>query len=80
MVARETQHAAEAAVTQFDQSIRTAREDAARRLARELELSVERFAEDAEAVLAERVAAELRTAEARLNELARRLDSLSTHT
>jgi len=43
-------------------------------------LSVERFARDAEATLAERVAAELRTAEARVNELARRVDSLSTHT
>ena len=48
VVARETQHAAEAAATQFDETIRAAREEAARRLARELELSVERFAREAE--------------------------------
>jgi hypothetical protein len=77
-VAREAQHATEAAGTHFDGTIRAAREDAARRLARELELSVERFAREAETVLAERVDSELRSAEARLNELARRLDSLST--
>ena len=74
------QHATEAAGTHFDGTIRAAREDAARRLARELELSVERFAREAETVLAERVDSELRSAEARLNELARRLDSLSTRT
>ncbi len=79
-VAREAAHATEAAGTHFDGTIRAAREDAARRLARELELSVERFARDAETVLAERVDSELRAAEARLNELARRLDSLSTRT
>ena len=75
-VAREAAHATEAAGTQFDGTIRAAREEAARRLARELELAVERFAREAESVLAERVDSELRAAEARLNELARRLDSL----
>ncbi|HEX4519577.1 MAG TPA: hypothetical protein VH063_08375 [Gaiellaceae bacterium] len=79
-VAREAAHATEAAGTHFDGTIRAAREDAARRLARELDLSVERFAREAETVLAERVDSELRSAEARLNELARRLDSLSTRT
>ncbi len=79
-VAREAAQATEAAGTHFDGTIRAAREDAARRLARELELSVERFAREAETVLAERVDSELRSAEARLNELARRLDSLSTRT
>jgi hypothetical protein len=79
-VSREAAHATEAAGTHFDGMIRAAREDAARRLARELELSVERFAREAETVLAERVDSELRSAEARLNELARRLDSLSTRT
>jgi hypothetical protein len=79
-VAREAAHATEAAGTHFDGTIRAAREDAARRLARELELSVERFAREAETVLAERVDSELRAAEVRLNELARRLDSLSTRT
>jgi hypothetical protein len=78
VVARETQHAAEAVATQFDSSIKTAREDAARRLARELELAVERFARQAEGVLAERVESELRSLEARVHELARRVDSLSS--
>ncbi len=77
-VAREAQHATEAAGTHFDGTIRAAREDAARRLARELELSVERFSREAETVLAERVDSVLRSAEARLAELTRRLDSLST--
>jgi hypothetical protein len=79
-VAREAAHATEAAGTHFDGTIRAAREDAARRLARELELSIDRFAREAETVLAERVDSELRSAETRLNELARRLDSLSTRT
>ena len=58
--------------------IRTAREEAARRLGRELDLAVERFAREAESVLAERVEAELRVFEARLAELSRRVDSLTT--
>ena len=45
----------EAASQQFDGAIRTAREEAARRLGRELELAVERFAREAEVVLQERV-------------------------
>ena len=77
VVARESQHVAEAAATQFDGMIRTAREEAARRLARELDLAVERFAREAESVLAERVESELRIFEARLTEISRRLDSLS---
>ncbi len=76
-VARETQHAAEAAATQFDASIRTAREEAAKRLGRELDLAVERFAREGESALTERVEAELRAFESRLEELARRLESLS---
>ena len=54
-VARETSRYAEAAAQQFDTTIRTAREDAARRLRRELDLSVERFARETDGVLAERV-------------------------
>jgi hypothetical protein len=77
VVARESQHAAEAAATQFDNTIKAAREEAARRLARELELAVERFAREAETVLAERVESELRSLEARMHELARRIDALS---
>ena len=46
---------AEAAAQQFDTTIRAAREEAARRLGRELDLAVERFAREAEGVLAERV-------------------------
>jgi len=55
LVARETTRYAEAAGAQFDTTIRTAREEAARRLGRELELAVERFAREAEGVLTERV-------------------------
>ena len=62
---------------QFDGMIRTAREEAARRLARELDLAVERFAREAESVLAVRVESEVRIFEARLTEISRRLDSLS---
>jgi hypothetical protein len=79
VVSREAQHATEAASTQFDATIRTAREDAARRLARELDLAVERFAREAETVLAERVESELRTFESRFQEIARRIESLSSH-
>jgi hypothetical protein len=55
IVARETTRYAEAASSQFDNQIRTAREEAARRLSRELDLAVERFAREAEGVLTERL-------------------------
>ena len=54
-VQRETTRYSEAASQQFDTSIRGAREEAARRLSRELDLAVERFAREAEGVLSERV-------------------------
>jgi hypothetical protein len=54
-VSREATGYAEAAAQQFDTTIRAAREDAARRLSRELDLAIERFAREAEGVLAERV-------------------------
>jgi hypothetical protein len=54
-VSREATSYAEAAAQQFDTTIRAAREDAARRLGRELDLAVERFVREAEGVLAERV-------------------------
>ena len=54
-VSREATGYAEAAAQQFDTTIRAAREDAARRLGRELDLAIERFAREAEVVLAERV-------------------------
>jgi hypothetical protein len=55
LVTRETTRYSEAASQQFDTAIRTAREGAARRLSRELDLAVERFAREAEGVLAERL-------------------------
>jgi hypothetical protein len=55
VVARETTRYAEGASQQFDTATRTAREEAARRLSRELDLAVERFAREAEAVLTERL-------------------------
>jgi len=55
IVGRETQRYAEAASHQFDTQIKTAREEAARRLSRELDLAVERFSREAEGVLTERL-------------------------
>lgn len=46
---------AEAAALQFDSAVKSAREDAARRLARELDRAVHMFAREAESVLAERL-------------------------
>jgi hypothetical protein len=79
-VARDGQHAAEAASQQFEATIRAAREEAARRLGRELDLAVDRFTREAESVLAERVDSELRNVESRLHELTRRLDELTART
>jgi hypothetical protein len=55
-VARATAAYAEESAQQFAAVAKTAREDAARRLARELDRAVEVFAREAEAVLAERLA------------------------
>lgn len=55
IVARETTRYAEAASIQFDSTIKSAREEAARRLSRELDLAVERFSREAEGVLTERL-------------------------
>jgi hypothetical protein len=83
-VAREAARHAEAAAQQFDATFRTAREEAAKRLGRELDLAVERFAREAEGVLAERIEhlAEnaVQRVDARLEELARRLDELGART
>jgi vacuolar-type H+-ATPase subunit E/Vma4 len=54
-VQRETTRYSEVASQQFDTTIRSAREEAARRLNRELDLAVERFAREAEGVLTERL-------------------------
>jgi hypothetical protein len=55
VVARETTRYSESAGQQFETTIRAAREEAARRLSRELDLAVERFAREAEGVLADRL-------------------------
>jgi uncharacterized protein YukE len=55
IVSRETTRYAEAASIQFDSTIKSAREEAARRLSRELDLAVERFSREAEGVLTERL-------------------------
>lgn len=55
IIGRETARYTEAASAQFDTTIRGAREEAARRLSRELDLAVERFAREAEGVLTERL-------------------------
>jgi hypothetical protein len=84
VIAREATRYAEAAAQQFDATIRTAREGAAKRLGRELDLAVERFAREAEGVLAERVEhlADIAVGrvDARIQELARRLDQLGART
>lgn len=57
---------AEAAALQFDSAVKSAREDAARRLARELDRAVHMFAREAESVLAERLAQVADTGTARV--------------
>jgi hypothetical protein len=75
IIARETTRYAEAASMQFDNAIKSAREDAARRLSRELDLAVERFAREAEGVLAERLNAVSDAAVQRFEERLTRLRS-----
>lgn len=77
VVAREAQQTAVRAAQEFDTTIRAAREEAARRLARQLDIAVERFSREAESVLGERVDTELRAVEARLKDLSKRLDTLT---
>jgi hypothetical protein len=77
VVSREAQQQAVRAAQEFDAAIRAAREAAARRLARQLDIAVERFARDAEGVLSERIEAELRGVEGRLRDLVQRVDALS---
>jgi hypothetical protein len=84
VVSREATRYAEAAAQQIEVTIRSAREEAAKRLGRELDLAVERFAREAEGVLAERVEhlaeSAVRRVNARLQELAQRVDELSART
>jgi hypothetical protein len=73
IVGRETARYTEAASAQFDTTIRSAREAAARRLSRELDLAVERFAREAEGVLTERLNHVSDAAAARVEERLARL-------
>ncbi len=75
IVSREATRHSEAATLSFDASIKSAREDAARRLSRELDLSVERFAREAEGVLTERLSALTDAAAQRVEERLSRLRS-----
>jgi len=75
LVSRETTRYSEAASLSFDASIKSAREEAARRLSRELDLSVERFAREAEGVLTERLNALTDAAAQRVEERLSRLRS-----
>jgi len=75
IVTRETTRYAEAASLAFDNSTKVAREEAARRLGRELDLSVERFAREAEGVLTERLNALTDAAAQRVEERLSRLRS-----
>jgi uncharacterized protein YukE len=74
-VSRDTTRYAEAAALSFDTAIKAAREEAARRLSRELDLSVERFAREAEGVLTERLNAVTEAAASRVEERLSRLRS-----
>jgi hypothetical protein len=73
IVSRETTRFAEAASIAFDNTAKSAREEAARRLSRELDLSVERFAREAEGVLSERLNALTDAAAQRVEERLSRL-------
>ena len=75
IVSRETTRYAEAAAIAFDNTAKTAREEAARRLSRELDLSVERFAREAEGVLTERLNALTDAAAQRVEERLSKLRS-----
>jgi hypothetical protein len=74
-MSRETTRYAEAAALSFDSAIKSAREEAARRLSRELDLSVERFAREAEGVLTDRLNALTEAAAGRVEERLSRLQS-----
>jgi hypothetical protein len=75
VVDRAASRYSEAAQQQFDTTIRAAREEAARRLSRELDIAVERFAREAEAVLTERLNQAGDAAAARVEERLARLRS-----
>ena len=73
LIDRATTRYSEAAQQQFETTIRAAREEAARRLGRELDIAVERFAREAESVLSERLNQTGDAAAARVEERLSRL-------
>ena len=80
VVSREASRYSEAAAQQFDATFRSAREEAARRLGRELDLAIDRFVREGEGALAERIehltSLAAQRIEMRLEEVMRRLDQL----
>jgi hypothetical protein len=73
-VDREAERFAEAAAEQFDAAIKAAREDAARRLARELDRAVAVFSREADSVLGERLS---QVADAGVQHLEKRLRQIT---
>jgi predicted NBD/HSP70 family sugar kinase len=73
-VDREVQRLAEAAAQQFDAAIKIAREDAARRLSRELDRAVAVFSREADSVLGERLS---QVADAGVQHLEKRLRQIA---
>ncbi len=78
IVDRTANRLSEAAVEQFSATVKAARDDAAKRLSRELDRAVAQFAHDAQAVLAERLAqvsdAGAARVDRKLNEILRRIE------
>ena len=78
IVDRTANRLSEAAVEQFSTTVKAAREDAAKRLSRELDRAVAQFAHDAQSVLAERVAqvsdAGAARVDRKLTEIVRRIE------
>jgi hypothetical protein len=79
IVDRTANRLSEAAVEQFAATVKTARDDAAKRLSRELDRAVAQFAHDAQSVLAERLAqvsdAGAARVDRKLNEIVRRIEA-----
>ena len=75
VVERTSRSFSEAVSTQFDAAIRNAREDAAQRLSRELDRAVAHFSQEAQGVLAERMA---RVADAGGRRLEQRLSQIGS--
>jgi hypothetical protein len=78
IVDRTANRLSEAAVEQFSATVKAARDDAAKRLSRELDRAVAQFAHDAQSVLAERLAqvsdAGAARVDRKLNDILRKID------